>query len=126
MGFGTTTLRGGALTAIYRNGERPQDPLCAPEPRRDYLRPRQLHSDTSAIAPGKREIPKFGRLALRLQLDNIKPRSHGGHDYRLSNIRTTCRLCNHGRFKLSETLFRAELLSRTKSVCAPIRMDAPR
>jgi hypothetical protein len=29
-------------------------------------------------------------LALRLQLDHIVPRSHGGHDYRLSNIRRTC------------------------------------
>ena len=68
------------------------------------------------------KLPRFGRLALRLQLDHIKPRSHGGHDYRLSNMRTTCRFCNHGRFKLSEDHFRAELLSLAKSVCAaPIR-----
>ncbi len=67
-------------------------------------------------------IPKFGRLALRLQLDHINPRSHGGPDYRLSNIRTACRLCNQGRFRLSEEHFRAELLSLAKSVsAAPIR-----
>lgn len=63
-------------------------------------------------------IRKFGRLALRLQLDHIKPRSHGGLNYLLSNIRTACRLCNHGRFRLSEEHFRAELLSLAKSVCA--------
>jgi hypothetical protein len=67
-------------------------------------------------------IRKFGRLALRLQLDHINCRSHGGPDYRLSNIRTACRLCNQGRFRLSEEHFRAELLSLAKSVCAaPIR-----
>jgi 5-methylcytosine-specific restriction endonuclease McrA len=61
-------------------------------------------------------IPKFGCLALRLQIDHIKPRSHGGPDYRLSNVRTTCRLCNQGRFRLSEEHFRAELLSLAKAV----------
>jgi hypothetical protein len=62
-------------------------------------------------------VQKFGSLALRLQLDHIKPKSHGGHDFKLSNIRTTCRLCNHGRFRLSEEHFRAELLSLAQSVC---------
>jgi len=67
-------------------------------------------------------IRKFGRLALRLQLDHINPRCYGGPDYRLSNIRTACRLCNQGRFRLSEEHFRAELLSLAKSVsAAPIR-----
>lgn len=65
-------------------------------------------------------IPKFGRLALRLQLDHINPRSHGGPDYQLSNIRTACRLCNQGRFRLSEEHFRAELLSLAKSVSAAL------
>lgn len=63
-------------------------------------------------------IPKFGELALRLQLDHIKCRSHGGHDFRLSNVRTACRLCNQGRFRLSEEHFRAELLSLAQSVIA--------
>jgi 5-methylcytosine-specific restriction endonuclease McrA len=68
------------------------------------------------------EIPKCGPLALRLQLDHINCRSHGGPDYQLSNIRTACRLCNQGRFRLSEEHFRAELLSLAKSVlAAPIR-----
>jgi hypothetical protein len=68
------------------------------------------------------EIPGAGRLALRLQLDHIIPRSLGGENFELVNIRTTCRLCNHGRFKLSEEHFRAELLSLAKSVTAgPIR-----
>ncbi|HUF24851.1 MAG TPA: HNH endonuclease [Vicinamibacterales bacterium] len=62
------------------------------------------------------EIPKCGPLALRLQLDHVKPRSIGGVDYHLSNIRTTCRLCNQGRFRLSEEEFRAELLSLASSV----------
>jgi len=63
-------------------------------------------------------IPGFGRLALRLQLDHIKPRAHGGQDYRLSNVRTACRICNQGRDRLSEAHFRAELLSLAKSVVA--------
>ena len=68
------------------------------------------------------EIPKCGSLALRLQLDHVNPRSHGGPDFHLSNIRTACRLCNQGRFRLSEEHFRAELLSLARSVCAgPIR-----
>ncbi|MGI8782797.1 MAG: HNH endonuclease [Acidobacteriota bacterium] len=62
------------------------------------------------------EIPKCGQLALRLQLDHIEPRSIGGGDFDLLNIRTTCRLCNHGRFRLSEEEFRAELLSLARSV----------
>jgi len=67
-------------------------------------------------------IRKLGRLALRLQLDHINPRCQGGPDYSLSNIRTTCRLCNQGRFRLSEEHFRAELLSLANSVTAgPIR-----
>lgn len=64
------------------------------------------------------EIPGFGRLALRLQLDHVTPRSHSGGDYRLSNIRTTCRLCNQGRFRLSEPHFRAELESLAAAVMA--------
>jgi len=64
------------------------------------------------------DIPKSGRLALRLQLDHIDCRSYGGRNYHLSNIRTACRLCNQGRFRLSEEQFRAELLSLAKSVCA--------
>jgi HNH endonuclease len=63
-------------------------------------------------------IAKFGRLALRLQLDHVNPRADGGPDYHLSNIRTACRLCNQGRFRLSEEHFRAELLSLAKSVAA--------
>jgi 5-methylcytosine-specific restriction endonuclease McrA len=63
-------------------------------------------------------IPELGRLALRLQLDHINPKSHGGHDYQLTNIRTACRLCNQGRFRLSEEHFRAELLSLARSVMA--------
>jgi 5-methylcytosine-specific restriction endonuclease McrA len=63
-------------------------------------------------------IGPFGRLALRLQLDHINPRTDGGPDYHLSNIRTACRLCNQGRFRLSEEHFRAELLSLAKSVAA--------
>jgi 5-methylcytosine-specific restriction endonuclease McrA len=61
-------------------------------------------------------IRKVGRLALRLQLDHIHPRADGGAHYKLSNIRTACRLCNHGRFRLSEEHFRAELLSLANSV----------
>ena len=68
------------------------------------------------------EIPKCGHLALRLQLDHVDCRSYGGPDYHLANIRTTCRLCNQGRFRLSEEHFRLELASLAKSVCAgPIR-----
>jgi hypothetical protein len=68
------------------------------------------------------EIPKCGPLALRLQLDHVDCRSFGGPDYHLANIRTTCRLCNQGRFRLSEEHFRLELDSLAKSVCAgPIR-----
>ena len=63
-------------------------------------------------------VRRLGPLALRLQLDHISPRADGGPDFRLSNIRTACRLCNHGRQRLSEEHFRAELLSLAKSVCA--------
>jgi 5-methylcytosine-specific restriction endonuclease McrA len=63
-------------------------------------------------------IEKCGHLALRFQLDHINPRANGGPDYRLSNIRTACRICNQGRFRLSEEHFRVELLSLAMSVCA--------
>ena len=63
-------------------------------------------------------IPECGPLALRLQLDHIKHRSKGGENFLLSNIRTACRLCNQGRFKLEDEHFRAELLSLAMAVCA--------
>jgi 5-methylcytosine-specific restriction endonuclease McrA len=52
-----------------------------------------------------------GCLALRLELDHVNPRSFGGYDYVLDNIRTMCRTCNVARGRMSETHFRAELLS---------------
>jgi len=61
-------------------------------------------------------IPKYGPLALRLQLDHITPRALGGADYELSNIRTACRICNQGRFRLSDEYFHAEMLSLASSV----------
>jgi 5-methylcytosine-specific restriction endonuclease McrA len=68
-------------------------------------------------------IPEYVPLALRLQLDHINPRADGGPDFELSNMRTACRICNQGRFRLSEVHFRAELLSLAQSVCAgPIRV----
>jgi 5-methylcytosine-specific restriction endonuclease McrA len=61
-------------------------------------------------------IQKLGRLALRLQLDHIQPRSQGGADYELTNMRTACRIYNQGRFRLSEEHFRSEMLSLASSV----------
>jgi 5-methylcytosine-specific restriction endonuclease McrA len=55
-------------------------------------------------------------LVLRLELDHVDPRSRGGHDYVVSNVRTTCRTCNVARGRLSEHHFRAELLSLARAV----------
>lgn len=57
-----------------------------------------------------------GRLALRLELDHAEPRSAGGHDYLLANIRTMCRSCNTARGRMGEAHFRAELLSLAAAV----------
>ena len=57
------------------------------------------------------DINGEGCLALRLELDHIVPRATGGHDYKLSNIRTMCRTCNVARSRMSEKHFRAELTS---------------
>lgn len=50
-------------------------------------------------------------FALRIELDHINPRSAGGHDYLLSNIRCVCRTCNLARGRMLERYFRAELQS---------------
>lgn len=50
-------------------------------------------------------------FALRLELDHAEPRSRGGHDYLLTNIRCVCRTCNLARGRMHEAYFRAELES---------------
>jgi 5-methylcytosine-specific restriction endonuclease McrA len=51
------------------------------------------------------------RFALRLELDHVAPRSSGGQDYLLANIRTLCRLCNLARGRLRDEYFEADILS---------------
>lgn len=57
------------------------------------------------------EVPGEGRLALRMELDHLTPRSAGGEDYTLSNIRAVCRTCNTARGRMKDEHFRAELRS---------------
>ena len=56
-------------------------------------------------------IEGHGPLALRLELDHIRPRSADGEDYSLANIRTLCRTCNVLRGALPEIYSQAELES---------------
>ena len=51
------------------------------------------------------------RFALRLELDHFRPRSGGGEDYELANIRTMCRLCNVVRGRLRDDYFEADMRS---------------
>ena len=67
------------------------------------------------------EIPKCGPLALRLQLDHRRRRSMVVPIIALSNIRTTCRLCNQGRFRLSEEHFRLNW-THSPSQCARVQV----
>jgi hypothetical protein len=63
-------------------------------------------------------IHREGCLALRLELDHVEPRSSGGHDYLLTNIRTICRTCNIARSRMTDKHFRAELVSLAAAVIA--------
>jgi 5-methylcytosine-specific restriction endonuclease McrA len=62
------------------------------------------------------ELPREGKLALRLELDHVVPRAARGDDYSLGNIRAVCRTCNTARGRLKDEHFRAELRSIAKSV----------
>ena len=64
------------------------------------------------------DVPGEGRLAIRLELDHVRPRSVGGADYSLSNIRAICRTCNTARSRMSDAHFEAELVSIARAVFA--------
>lgn len=70
------------------------------------------------------DVPGEGRLAIRLELDHIEPRSAGGHDYALSNIRAICRTCNTARSRMTDAHFRVELQSLAKAVCRTYGLSA--
>ncbi len=55
-------------------------------------------------------------LALRVELDHVEPRSAGGHDYVLKNIRCVCRTCNLARGRMRERYFLAELRSIQQAI----------
>ena len=61
-------------------------------------------------------LPEHGKLALRLELDHADPRTGGGEDYSLMNVRTTCRTCNISRGRMTDAHFRAELESLARAV----------
>ena len=60
-----------------------------------------------------------GRV-MRLELDHLdlEPRSEGGENYSLDNIRAACRTCNVARGRMPKGLFLAELRSLTEGVSA--------
>jgi hypothetical protein len=62
------------------------------------------------------DVPGEGRLAIRLELDHIEPRSAGGQDYTLANIRAICRTCNSARSRMTDGHFQVELLSIARAV----------
>jgi hypothetical protein len=70
-------------------------------------------------------IGPFGRLALRLQLDHINPRTDGGPDYHLSNIRTACRRRPPARLP-GEFRYRGAQEVRTHPASAWTRASHPR
>jgi 5-methylcytosine-specific restriction endonuclease McrA len=66
-------------------------------------------------------VEREGRLALRLELDHVVPRSAGGNDYVLTNIRTLCRTCNLTRGRMKEAYLLAELRSLAAALSAALR-----